>query len=338
MTALSVVIPLYNKATHIGRTLRSVLAQTAPPDEILVVDDGSTDGGWEVVESFDAFRIKLIRQPNHGVSRARNQGVEESRGELIAFLDADDVWKPGFLAAIGNLRRQFPQAGAYATNYEIVKPNGKKYNPNFNIFPEGTMEGLICNYVKTTILNNFVQPVWTSAVVIPKRILQEIGGFRESANRDEDIDVWLRIALRYPIAWTKEAMAIYHMDAENRVSGVIRFTGEPVISRTVREAIQSGMAPPEQIEGLREFAARFELDVVPHCLFAGKRRMAIKLLKACRGTRRLAWEWRKWRLLSLLPGNLGLLVFEFHQTLMNRSPAFVRLYRYLKKSLRISIL
>ena len=93
---ISVVIPLYNKEEQIADTLQSIFAQTFQDFEIVIVDDGSTDNSVEEVEKFDDSRIRLIHQTNAGVSAARNRGIEEARGELIAFLDADDEWKPEY--------------------------------------------------------------------------------------------------------------------------------------------------------------------------------------------------------------------------------------------------
>ena len=108
---ISVAIPLYNKRREIARTIQSVFDQTFQQFEILVIDDGSTDGGADIVAQIGDPRVRLIRQANAGVSAARNHAISEAKTELIAFLDADDEWKPGFLAAIWDLRERFPEAG-----------------------------------------------------------------------------------------------------------------------------------------------------------------------------------------------------------------------------------
>ena len=99
-TTFTVVIPLYNKEREIEATLRSVLAQSRQPEEIVVVDDGSTDRSAEVVRRIGSPLVRLIQQPNAGVSAARNRGIAEARSSHIALLDGDDGWEPGYLAAM----------------------------------------------------------------------------------------------------------------------------------------------------------------------------------------------------------------------------------------------
>jgi glycosyltransferase involved in cell wall biosynthesis len=133
--SISVVIPLFNKDNYIERAIRSILDQTSPCSEIVVVDDGSTDGGHRIVESIEDYRIRLFRQQNQGCSAARNKGIEEARGELVAFLDADDEWKPWFLEVILGLWTKHSEAGAYATTYEIQEPDGYTYIPSYKEIP-----------------------------------------------------------------------------------------------------------------------------------------------------------------------------------------------------------
>ena len=119
----SVVIPLYNKEREVARAVRSALAQTLPPREVIVVDDGSTDGGAAVVEALAAHEgrglVRLVRQRNGGVCAARNRGIAEARGSHVALLDADDAWREGFLAEIASLTDEWPDCGLYCTAFDI---------------------------------------------------------------------------------------------------------------------------------------------------------------------------------------------------------------------------
>src|SRR5262245_11252046 len=107
---ISVVIPLFNKASFVEEAIGSVMAHTRPAHEIIVIDDGSTDDGPERVKALAFSSVRLIRQANAGTSVARNTGIEAATGDLIAFLDADDRYLPGFLAAIAALAVDFPDA------------------------------------------------------------------------------------------------------------------------------------------------------------------------------------------------------------------------------------
>ena len=108
---VSVIVPLFNKRSYVRETLESVLNQTVPVHQIIVVDDGSSDGGAEVVESFREPHIRLLRQPNAGVAAARNKGIELATGDLISFLDADDRYRPGYIENLLQMAERFPQAG-----------------------------------------------------------------------------------------------------------------------------------------------------------------------------------------------------------------------------------
>ena len=120
VSMISIVIPLFNKASHIKDTIESVLAQSYQNFELIIVNDGSTDNGPKIVREIKEPRILVIDQANAGVSAARNRGIDAAKGDLIAFLDADDLWNPDFLSAIMRLYQRFPWAGLYATAYRIV--------------------------------------------------------------------------------------------------------------------------------------------------------------------------------------------------------------------------
>jgi glycosyltransferase involved in cell wall biosynthesis len=306
--SISVVIPLYNKALHIERSLRSVLAQTIKPDEIIVVDDGSTDGGGEIVAAVGGPRIRLIRQENQGVSAARNRGIREARGELIAFLDADDAWKPRFLEVIHNLQQRYPEAGAYATAYDIVKPDGSTLKWAFDVLLENGEDGLILNYVKFVLKYPYAS--CSSAIAVPKITFALVGDFPLGEKIAEDKDTWLRIGLRYSIAFSKESLAVYYKDATNRTFQFVLTEDEPAISRTARQFIQSGVLKPEAIEDLWAYVSIEQFRAVHDCLVLGKRDKALQMLRYLKEYRKVAKTWWKWRLVAVLPGPITRFLYK----------------------------
>ena len=209
----SIVVPLYNKGDEIARTLNSILAQTYTDYEVVVVDDGSTDNGPDIVRKFTDERIRLISQENGGVSVARNRGRSEAAYEYVSFLDADDEWKPHYLETVRNLILQYPEAGAFATAYEIVDTDKVVSIPRFNSIPKAPWDGYIPSYFKSAL---GVPPVWTSAVTIPKYVFDAVGGFPEGVVLGQDKEVWERVAMKYKIAFTNTIGATYYLDASNR--------------------------------------------------------------------------------------------------------------------------
>ena len=115
---ISVIIPLYNKASSIERTLRSVLGQRVLPREVIVVDDGSTDDSASIVERIDSPLVRLLRQENRGVSAARNRAMAEASGRWVALLDGDDCWEEDYLLNVEHLIAAHPDCGAYGSKQE----------------------------------------------------------------------------------------------------------------------------------------------------------------------------------------------------------------------------
>ena len=206
---ISIIIPLYNKADSISQALDSVLAQTYQDFEVVVVDDGSTDGGAAVVETFTDPRIRLIRQENGGVSAARNRGIAEARGEHVAFLDADDEWMPQFLEEIAALIAAYPESKARATNY-IFNSNGVKSPTILRRMPFTEGRGVLTNYFEVASCSH--PPVCSICVCIDRDLLQEIGGFPLGIKSGEDLLTWARVAVRTQWAYSLEPLAQYNVD------------------------------------------------------------------------------------------------------------------------------
>ncbi len=208
----SVVIPLYNKGLSVKRTIECALNQTYPHFELIIVDDGSTDCSLEIVKSFIDNRIRIISQRNAGVSAARNRGIRESQFDLVAFLDADDLWEPNYLEEMAGLIQDVSEAGLYGCAYD--KSDGEKNKPvNFCLSPGYC--GKIKNYFSHAKKNHLF---WTSAVIIRKSALKITGAFDERINTGEDLDLWFRIAFSFPVAFLNKVLAHYNTGDQNRAS------------------------------------------------------------------------------------------------------------------------
>jgi glycosyltransferase involved in cell wall biosynthesis len=214
-TSFSIVIPLYNKARFIERAIHSVLRQTVQDFEILVVDDVSTDNSIEVVRSIKDSRIRLIQQEtNRGVSAARNRGIAEAKYEWVAFLDADDEWKPKYLQTIQYLQDKYPGCGAYATAYEYHFEGSSVTYPDIKGMPKD-WEGVFEDYFKTASRST---PICTDGIVVSRKILLDTGGFQEGISQGEDLLMWALIALQHPIAYKNTPLTIYQQSIPGRLT------------------------------------------------------------------------------------------------------------------------
>ncbi len=185
---VSVIIPTHNRAWIVEKAILSVLEQDYNPFELIVVDDGSTDHTMEIVKPF-MDRLTLIRQKNQGVSAARNSGIKKSKGELIAFLDSDDLWLPGKLSCQVDFFSHNPDAMICQTQ-EIWIRNGKRVNPKTKHKKRG---GMIFDASLHLCL---VSP---SAVMMRRSLFDLKGLFDETLPACEDYDLWLRIGSSHPI-------------------------------------------------------------------------------------------------------------------------------------------
>ena len=211
----SVIIPLYNKANFVLKSIESVLNQTFGDFEIVVVNDGSTDDSLSVVNGIKDARIRIFSKENGGVSSARNFGIGEAQNEYIAFLDADDLWLPDYLEAIKGMIEMYPQAGIFATGRTSIFPDKKIDRIVFNL-PKGKIV-LIDNYCKALIKKEIIQ-LWTGTVCVKKKLFNKTGGFREGIKTGEDMDMWLRLSFVSPIVWNNEVKAIYNLVSENNAT------------------------------------------------------------------------------------------------------------------------
>jgi glycosyltransferase involved in cell wall biosynthesis len=293
----SVIMPLYNKEAEVARALRSVLAQTLAPFEVVVVDDGSTDDSAAVVRSIGSPLIKLVSQRNAGETAARNRAMAEAGGDYFALLDTDDEWRPGFLAEIATLIEEFPSAGIYCTGFDIIK-NGK-------ITPGRTpvARGVIADYFGES-MSRFVATA--SSSVLPHEVVERVGGFPEGMRLGGDQYMWTKIALRYPIVFSPERLAVVHASASNRSAAI--YTPE-----TTAYSFRDFHNPNNPL--LNEYIARVELGKAITATVKGGTdagRIAERDFDYNSRSRRL-W-WRLW-LLNRLPQRARPAVNEIYNRL-----------------------
>lgn len=208
---ISVVIPLYNKEKQIAETLHSVLQQTFQDFEIVVVNDGSTDGSVSAAKSVQDERIRFIHQDNAGVSAARNRGIEEARYELIAFLDADDCWKPDYLKTQYELSKKYPECSVFACNYEFVHADGSVHPTIIRKLPFDGEDGILSNYFEVASCSH--PPICSISIMVRKYTLESIGGFPVGVQWGEDLLTWAKLAFSYQIAYSRRVLASYIFEA-----------------------------------------------------------------------------------------------------------------------------
>lgn len=280
---VSVVIPLYNKQAHIERALRSALDQEPAVHEVVVVDDGSTDDGAAVVERIAATdaRVRLLRQENGGVSRARNAGIAASTGDLIAFLDADDEWTPAFMSILCETATAwpFPSALAYGVGFEIVDGPDRISRPRLR----GLWSG------RETILSDLTffrcsvegdMPLHMSAFAVWRETLRHIAGdpFPAGEPMGEDQDLYVRILQRGDIALSRRVGARYRRDAENRACARNVPAGELPFARRLQAAIDDGAVDAQAAPWARRYIARHLVHVAAENVRTKRWRQALGIL------------------------------------------------------------
>ena len=212
---VSVIIPTYNRADLVRQALASVAAQTFPGFEIVVVDDGGTDGTYEVLSAGPEFRV--LRHPSRrGVSAARNTGIAAARGEWLAFLDSDDLWRPDKLARQIFLLRTSRSCCVCQTDETWVRRGVRVNKPAGHRKSGGTD-------LSASLGRCMISP---SAVILNRRPLEDHGGFDEALPAAEDYDLWLRLTWHYEVGLVDEPLVIKrggHPDQLSAQWGIDRF-------------------------------------------------------------------------------------------------------------------
>jgi len=233
MKQISIIIPTYNRALLLKEAIESVFLQTYKNFELIVVNDGSTDNTLNLLKQY-GNRLRILNQENKGVSAARNLGIKNANGDLIAFLDSDDLWLPEKLKNQVNFFLNNLSALICQTQ-EIWIRNGIRVNPKKK---HEKKSGMI---FKNSLALCLVSP---SAVMIHKKLFQNVGLFDESLPACEDYDLWLRISYKYPIYLIDKPLIIKrggHDDQLSKDIGLDRYR-----IKAIKKIIDSGLLSKEQ--------------------------------------------------------------------------------------------
>ena len=239
----SVVVPLWNKRHTIEATIASALAQTWRDFELIVIDDGSTDGGMALLDRFDDSRIRRLTQSNAGPGCARNAGLRAARNDWIAFLDADDIWLPDHLAELARVRARYPDSGLIAASFaRISEPRARLATAS------GQDRIEVIDYLD--LAGRSESLFTTSSAAIPRDTYRLLGGFTD-APVGQDIEYWVRIALHRPIA-VSSRVTTYYVFGTGGISETLR---SPCLGRTLRRAGDIAPCVETVLESCRRIAS-----------------------------------------------------------------------------------
>jgi glycosyltransferase involved in cell wall biosynthesis len=306
---VSVVVPCKNMGAYVGDAIRSALAQTRPPFEIIVVDDGSTDDTRDVVRAFGA-PVQLLNGPGRGSAISRNIAILAARGEYIAFLDADDLWYPQHLELQIDRMRAEGRAFSFSDFHRTADPArpGQGMHAGYTKLAEGKVFANLLH-------ENFVP---TSSAIVRKDLLAETGLFKPQLRGGQDFDLWLRIARRAEFTWLRPCL-VFLRHHDGNISSSSNY---PYMNARLWEEIQREHADCEPAERryIRRRLARELYDTGRHAIREQKFSLAHgyfwRALRHGNGLRALPWL-----LISCAPAPLVSWLLRVKRTLSRSAAA-----------------
>jgi glycosyltransferase involved in cell wall biosynthesis len=255
MSPVSVVIPTYNHARFLRQAIDSALGQTLPPREVIVIDDGSSDGTPDIVAEY-GHRIRAVRHTNRGVAATRNAGAALATGELLAFLDADDVWRPRKLELQAERFRREPSLGLVHCGVEEIDAHGKVLRRQPDGLEGSKVAAEMLLFRGPTILGG------GSGVMISRAAFAAVDGFDARLSTSADWDLYYRLTTRFPVGFVAEPLLQYRLHGSN-MHGNIR-----VMERDMLLAYSKAFSnASDPVQGLRRQAYGSLHSVLAGCFF-----------------------------------------------------------------------
>jgi glycosyltransferase involved in cell wall biosynthesis len=258
--------------TQVMRALASVLVQSLEDFEVIVVDDGSTDRGACTVRDCGDPRVRLLEQPHRGSAAARNAGLGAARTSIVAFLDADDEWKPDFLDKTMGLLEKRASLVAVFSNIAVAStgmPLLRRVDQR---------DGIVENYFETLLANDAVG-MTSSSTVVRREALQACGGFPEGVVTGEDFDTWARLAWSGPIGFVPDCLASYHLVSRDVETRGRELTPVPVVLNSFRDWSRAGRIPSQLLPATTRLLNRVLADHVSELAHRGRAEDARRVLR-----------------------------------------------------------
>ncbi len=284
----SVVIPLFDDCFEVSRAVTSAFAQSVQPAEILVIDDGSTDGGGQVIEELGLPLVRVVRQPHGGVSAARNRGIAEAAGDYVCFLDSDDWWDEDYLHHITNMVNKRPGCGIYCTGFWKHHADGKMYLNEHKV----KTVGVVKNYFRQALR---LELCHTSAVTVPRSVFARVGDFPVGMLQGEDTYMWIKIAREYDVCYLPARMSninlitpherVYRPETETHSFLELRAYGNAELDEYLA-LCQINLGILQSESGFTELAAQSARD----CAYTKSCRGRLRKLKMLN---RMPLKWRR---------------------------------------------
>jgi glycosyltransferase involved in cell wall biosynthesis len=295
---VSVVIPVYNGAAHIAQTLQALFAQTYRHFEVVLVDDASPDNTLEVAAAC-GFALRVIRQKNAGVSQARNAGAAASQGELLCFLDQDDIWYPEHLQRHVNVFANRPDCDVVVSPYLHWHPGPAGYAAPEALKPPDPAPGVEAFDAAFSgwVYHQFMLDCWalTSATTIRRSAWEQFGGFDPAQSYGEDWELWLRLAQQTQFVKLQWPPVLYRQHAHqgSRFARAEDHRVQLLLRTRQAHGLKSRDGRALSEKAFTATIARYEMEFGWHHFEFGHRRTAVRALFS-------AWRRAPWRLSYLV--------------------------------------